>query len=303
MGIKNNGREFEKLTESIFRKFVKNPRYEKVEHNVNLKGIDGPRQIDVLISCKSCGINFVTVVECKDYNSKISVGTIDAFHSKLQDVKANKGILVAKRGFSSTAISKAKRLGITLCTAEQVLNKQWSLDIDFPILLEVTKPISFDFEVSADLSEGDKIDLDSLIINGIDLTELLKRKWQDGSLGFLRSEKEQKIYLDELTPPYKIKINNEQEDIRFANSFAISAKFDTKYYLTELSKLDGTQILKNITEESTSIFFDIKSIRDVNEEFKEVSKTTIDSFNGMHIEIRISGNFSASMEGILNHNT
>jgi hypothetical protein len=53
---KNTGLEFEKLAESIFNKLIKNPKYEKVEHNIKLEGADGLRQIDVLISNETIGI-------------------------------------------------------------------------------------------------------------------------------------------------------------------------------------------------------------------------------------------------------
>src|SRR5690606_23782735 len=109
----------------IFKKLIKNPAYENVEHNVKLNGSDGTRQIDVLVSSESVGIKFLTIIECRDFKNKLSISSIDGFHSKLVDVKANKGIIISRKGFSSKAISKAKRLGISLCTADETEKEGW----------------------------------------------------------------------------------------------------------------------------------------------------------------------------------
>ena len=44
------GTEFEHLAHEVFTILGKDKDHEKVEHDVNLVGSDGPRQIDVLIS-------------------------------------------------------------------------------------------------------------------------------------------------------------------------------------------------------------------------------------------------------------
>ena len=151
------GTQFEKLAERIFAKLVNNPDYEKVEHNVNLEGKDGPRQIDVLITSQAAGMEIKTIIECKDYKGKVSVGVIDALHSVMQDVNANKAVAVSSNGFSSTAISKAKRLGISLYTAHEALSEKWKVDIEIPILVTEISSIDANPSFEAYFDEGTSI--------------------------------------------------------------------------------------------------------------------------------------------------
>jgi DNA-binding XRE family transcriptional regulator len=120
MAIKK-GREFELLTEDIFLKLRNDERFEQVERNVIINGPDGPREIDVLLTTESFGIKIRTVVECKDFKTKVGVGIIDSIVSKMQDVGASKGIVVSRSGFSSQAIAKAKRNGLSLFTAHEAI--------------------------------------------------------------------------------------------------------------------------------------------------------------------------------------
>ena len=118
----NNGSQFEILLQEIYSVLVSNEQFTQVERNVQLPGLDGPRQIDVLITSQVAGMPLKTVVECRDHNRILDVTAIDAFQSKLVDVSANKGVLVSRKGFSGTAKKKAKRVGITLCTAADARN-------------------------------------------------------------------------------------------------------------------------------------------------------------------------------------
>ena len=52
---KISGKEFEALTEEIYRQLVKNTEFEKVERNVRIDGPDGKRQIDILLTVETMG--------------------------------------------------------------------------------------------------------------------------------------------------------------------------------------------------------------------------------------------------------
>lgn len=68
------------------------------------------RQIDVLINLLKDGIVTSTiVVECKLYKTKINVKIIDSFIGCLEDVGADKGIIVSEKGFSKAAINRANK--------------------------------------------------------------------------------------------------------------------------------------------------------------------------------------------------
>lgn len=132
---RNDGKKFEVLLHDIYTTLVSNEKYTSVERNIQLVGHDGPRQIDVLIKSQVAGMPLLTVVECRDFNKRLDVTSIDAFQSKLVDVGANKGVLVSRKGFSSTAMQKAKRVGITLCTASNATEILSALEIQIPVVM------------------------------------------------------------------------------------------------------------------------------------------------------------------------
>lgn len=68
------------------------------------------RQIDVLIKLLKDDVVISTiVVECKHYGTKIDVKIVDSFIGFLEDVGADKGIIVSEKGFSKAAINRAHK--------------------------------------------------------------------------------------------------------------------------------------------------------------------------------------------------
>ncbi len=114
---KSDGKQYESLVEEIYTILTTGDKHASVERNVLLDGPDGPREIDVLLRSRIAEMPLLTIVECRDHKRRLDVTAIDAFQSKIADVRANKGVIVAREGFTGTAIKKARRLGITLCTA------------------------------------------------------------------------------------------------------------------------------------------------------------------------------------------
>lgn len=277
---KNTGKEFERLTESIYKKLVVNEELENVEHNVKVQGQDGPRQIDVLLTTKSCGITFTTAIECKDYNQKISVGTIDAFHSKLIDINASKGVLISKKGFSSTAVQKAERVGITLCTAHEALKDSWNPDFDIPVLIKEVTPEDFNFSHEVHLNEGDTIStVDFPVINDINLKEIVEKKWEEGTLKYQPTQSKQEIEVGEIKAPYYLK--TVQGELREVSTFTITIRFRHRCFLVNLRELEGTQILQNITDNMTHLFAAIPSIDSLEGNFKKVPTSVERNFTGI----------------------
>ncbi|MFZ2283977.1 MAG: restriction endonuclease [Lutibacter sp.] len=283
---KNTGIKFEKLVESIYKNLHKNTQNSKIEHNKKLMGADGLRQIDILITSEIVDIKILTIIECKDYYSKISVGTIDAFHSKLLDINANKGILISRNGFSKTSISKAKRLGITLCTANEALNDNWRVEIDAPVIIEEIKPNGFQLTLNGTYANTDFLEKDSYPkINDYKIDNLIDQKWKNGTLNFLPKSGMQKIELEELKPPYILQLaNGIKREINYA---IIQINFQYKYYETSISQLAGTKILNNISDGKTNIFLDIPSILALKKDLKSVKNNRKDIVNGLIISYRV----------------
>ena len=175
---KNTGKEYEYFVESIYQALTKDERFTTVERDVNLEGKDGPRQVDVLLRSEVANINLLTVIECRDYNKRLSVVHVDGLHSKLQDVNASKGVLVSRKGFSSTAKQKAARVGITLCLAYDASSVVKAVKIVVPIKVRHVKvgfKADFDFTFLKG-NAGASFNFNEIMINEIKLFDVLHDK-------------------------------------------------------------------------------------------------------------------------------
>lgn len=72
------------------------------------------RQFDVTIRFTFGTYSYLTVIECKDYSSKVPVEKVDALVTKARDAKANKAVMVSSKGFQSGCFSVAERHDVQL---------------------------------------------------------------------------------------------------------------------------------------------------------------------------------------------
>jgi len=133
---RHDGKPFEKLAYKLYSAFTANDPNTQVEHDVQLPGPDGSRQIDVLIRTRVVAHDLLTVVECRDHKSVINVTAVDGFHSKMLDVNASKGIFVARKGYSKTARQKAHRLNIDLMLAADGAEALQALAKRVPVVIQ-----------------------------------------------------------------------------------------------------------------------------------------------------------------------
>jgi len=104
------GIDFEKIVTSIQQRFDSNST---VLHNqILIDRLKHKRQFDVVIKGDYAGQSILGVIECKDLNRKVGTPELDAFITKSSDVNANFKVVVSRRGFSKTAIEKARHYGI-----------------------------------------------------------------------------------------------------------------------------------------------------------------------------------------------
>lgn len=284
MSKKNTGKSFEKLTESIYKKLVADSQYEKVEHDVFVEGPEGPRQIDVLITKTIGDIKFLTAIECKDYKDNITIETIDGFHSKLIDIKATKGIMVTRKGFSNTTFAKAKRLGITLCTAHQALSEKWKLDIDAPVRIKEIKFLKTDFDYSCNLIETTFFPPEiSLFVGENNIVDILNEKW-DKLLLNTNDEDQiiELINLPDFMNCYILDLYNKQI---FLSSLKARIRLEINNYETMLSNIEGIQKLNNLTEKVSDVFIDFPSIEILKKNLTPIVKVEESKFIGLLFNI------------------
>ncbi len=99
-------KEYEKYVLSHFKNLYPNA---KIQADVRLKGCISKldRQIDILIEESVAGIEIRVVVECKYFNRRIDVKTVEDFLGFLRDIKASKGVLITNKGYSAGALNRA----------------------------------------------------------------------------------------------------------------------------------------------------------------------------------------------------
>lgn len=104
--MKKSWKDYEIYIHKHFKRYFPDA---SIKHNIKKIGVISKteRQIDIYIEGKIAGFDISIIVDCKYFNKKVTVKEIESFLSFLQDVKANKGILITNEGFSKTAYNRA----------------------------------------------------------------------------------------------------------------------------------------------------------------------------------------------------
>lgn len=288
------GTKFEKLTAEILSHLMKDKNYETVEHNVFLNGIDGPRQIDVHLKGKVGPFDVTTIVECKDFKKNVNVTEVDALHSKMHDVNAQKAVLVARKGFSKTAIKKARRLGITLCTAHSAKSEKWKFQLELPLIIEELScehtQLSFIFRAISNI-KGFRLDLYS----GVPLSKILADYWNDNQIDCKDGINEH-IFRPDLPKPHWIYIT----DGRKLEIFDFNMEMFVKqtYYFGYFNNLESAKYLEFLEEKQRHVIFDPTDLSDYRskmvhyENFEDIPKIT----GGLQIELKLLHNPKATVK-------
>ncbi|MDR1198960.1 MAG: restriction endonuclease [Prevotellaceae bacterium] len=123
----NKDTEYEKFTQELYQQLV-NVQGITIEvlHNVELEGKSGQKhQIDVYWEYEIAGIKHKVAIECKNYNSKVSIGKIRDFFGVLSDLNNVNGIMATKIGYQSGAKQFADHYGINLKELRFPNDKDW----------------------------------------------------------------------------------------------------------------------------------------------------------------------------------
>ena len=93
------------------------------------------REFDIYWQYEIADLSYKTVIECKDYNSKVSVDKIDALIGKTQDIPDLKLVFATKVGYQSGAETKARQHKIDLLVVREQNDSDW-YDVDGEPLLK-----------------------------------------------------------------------------------------------------------------------------------------------------------------------
>lgn len=128
---KNTGIEYELLVKHIFEQIlnlnIPNIKTLKIEHDVILQGITGKHQIDVYWEFEFSGIKYKTIVQAKDWLSRVPQEKILAFNQILQDLPGQpRGIFITKTGYQKGAKEIADKHNILLYELREPTDKDWN---------------------------------------------------------------------------------------------------------------------------------------------------------------------------------
>lgn len=90
------------------------------EIDKKVQGVRGGHEVDVWVSRSIYGLEHHWVVECKYWKSAVTKQHVITLKGIVDDVGADRGILLSSSGFQSGAISMAERSNITLTSLEEM---------------------------------------------------------------------------------------------------------------------------------------------------------------------------------------
>lgn len=124
--MENINTEYELLTKDIYEVLIKNEGLTiEVKHNLEIQGKAFKHQIDVYWEYIIAGITHKVAIECKNYNSNVSVAKVRDFFGVLTDIGNINGIMVSKIGFQKGAKEFAEYYGINLRELRKPTDKDW----------------------------------------------------------------------------------------------------------------------------------------------------------------------------------
>lgn len=139
----NTGKEYELFVASLQQAILnaENITTQKnVKVDVNKKIVDNcgiERQFDIYWEYDLGGFTYKTVIECKDYNSAISVEKIDALIGKIRDIPDLKAVFATKQGYQSGAKTKAEQNKIDLLIVREQNDSDWTAPDGTPLIKKV----------------------------------------------------------------------------------------------------------------------------------------------------------------------
>jgi hypothetical protein len=94
-----------------------------------LKGARGQHDVDVVVRATRAGIEQVWVVECKWWRRAVTKVHVAALAQIVQDVGADRGIILSEKGFQAGAISLASSSNITLTSLAELNESAEAMDL------------------------------------------------------------------------------------------------------------------------------------------------------------------------------
>ncbi|MCU4539652.1 restriction endonuclease [Acinetobacter bereziniae] len=145
MSNKNTGKDYEIFVQSLYQAIIQSesiklPGHKNIDVEINKYILDKngiERQFDIYWEYTLADITYKTVIECKDYKSKISIEKIDSFIGKISDIPGLRGLFASKNGYQSGAQTKAQQHNIELLIIRNQNESDWTDSDGNPLLKKI----------------------------------------------------------------------------------------------------------------------------------------------------------------------
>lgn len=116
----------------------------KLEKNVRLENVYGvKREFDIYWHYELDGDSYKTVIECKNYGTRIAIEKVDALIGKTKDFKDLTPILATRTGYQSGAVAAAKFHNIDLLIAREQDLSDWTDENGQPFIRHLRIEMNF----------------------------------------------------------------------------------------------------------------------------------------------------------------
>lgn len=181
------------------------------------------REIDISVKIIVGAHEILLVIEAKNHKRPVTRPVIDAFATVIKDVRAAKGIIISNSGFTKSMKENAKKHGIDLMSAHDASNKDWTTEIQVPVIKRSVK-------VSLTLQHH-YVPMKEMAVDGVEVPyperaiEEFVRRWENDTL-----DKTPGIHYLELDKDM-LKLHTDLWALQSGIKYEISHRYHFKYFV------------------------------------------------------------------------
>lgn len=190
MGSEHKWQRFEKIVAEIQQELAPNAI---VTHDDKIMGhiTETLRQVDVTVRQRIGQYNMLIAIDCKDYKRAVNINEVDQFIRLIEDIKANKGVMVAANGFSDTAKRVGAKAGLNLYRLIDTEAHDWQTYVSIPVICDFRRIQAYRFSIPDSAATFlPSMDPNEIVAHyrnyqqSITLINLLRAQWNSGKLPY-----------------------------------------------------------------------------------------------------------------------
>lgn len=139
----SNGKDYEQFVKTLQQallhsELIGSSKNIEIESNKKITDNNGTeREFDLYWEYELAGVTYKTVIECKDYASRVTIEKIDALIGKIRDIPDLKPVFATKTGYQSGAETKARANKIDLLIVREQSADDWQDKDGQPYIREI----------------------------------------------------------------------------------------------------------------------------------------------------------------------